>query len=442
MNEMVDRYKFETKLHGFGGFGKIIKGYDNDLQRDIAVKVLGDGDGILQHVDKERFRREARILAKLSHPHLPAIYDVVFDDGATSFLIIFQFVEGRNLRQILADEGRCQLSEVRTWFRQLASAIDYAHSLGVIHRDIKPENIIVTPDRQAAYLVDFGIALSAQDSTKLTEYGYAIGTLGYMSPEQAAGKEIDSRSDIYSLGVTLYEALAGKQIPVGDYEELSTVDQAIPPQVDELIQECLLPVERRVPSAKTFGVRLADAGRVTKSLAEILAHGRLHEIATAIESLDAEDFSRLPKGQRALILLKCDDVVTSGVDALRSAGISFLETLLRIGIHLPADDYRQIVKPAVDWAYEAESYGRAGNRALQDALEAAASVVRQEAHAVISEELLGFLVNIDLDGKPNWYLQALRNLINSLMANQACDAHVSELSSAMREINRMQRSRG
>lgn len=444
MSGMEHRYKFETKLHGFGGFGKIIKGYDNDLQRDIAIKVLGDdGKGILQRVvDKERFRREARILAKLSHPHLPAIYDVVFDNSDTSFLIIFQFVEGKNLRQILSDEGRCQLSEVRTWFRQLASAIDYAHSSSVIHRDIKPENIIITPDRQAAYLVDFGIALSAQDSTKLTMYGYAIGTAGYMSPEQAAGREIDYRTDIYSLGVTLYEALAGRPIPVGDYEELSTADESIPPQVDELIQECLLPVERRVPNAKTFGVRLADAGRVTKSLAEVLAHGRLHEVAAAIESLDAEDFSRLPKGQRALILLKCEDVVTSGVEALHSAGVSLLETLLRIGILLPQEGYRQIVCPAIKWAYEGESYGRPGNRALQGALEAAASVARQDAHTVIAEELLDFLKTVDLKDKPNWYLQVLRNLLQSLMANQACDAYVDGLCEAMRNINSIQRARG
>lgn len=441
MSEQLHRYQFDTRLHGFGGFGKIIKGFDNDLQRDIAVKLLSDDAGVLQHVDKERFRREARILAKLSHPHIPAIYDVTFDDETTGFLIIFQFVEGKNLRQLLADEGRCQLSEARVWFKQLASAIEYAHSVGVIHRDIKPENIIITPDRQAAYLVDFGIALSAQDATKLTEYGFAIGTPGYMSPEQIAGKEVDSRTDLYSLGVTLYEALAGKAIPVGDYEEISTVDESIPPQIDELIVECLAPVERRVPNAKIFGSRLADAGRVTKTLSEVLSHGRLHEVAAAIEALDADDFSRLPKGQRALVLLKCEDVVTSGVESLRSASISFLETLLRIGVHLPKDDYRQIVKPAIDWAYEQESYGRPGNKALQAALDAAATVARQDAHTVISEELLAFLKIHSLSDKPNWYLQVLRNLLNSLLANQSCDEHVSDLTLVMREVNQIQRGR-
>jgi len=438
----VQRYLFETKLHGFGGFGKVIKGHDNDLDRDIAVKVLADDKGVLQIVDRDRFRREARILAKLSHPNIPAIYDVVFDDDATNFLIVFQFIEGKNLRQILLEEGRCQLSDIRVWFHQIASAIDYAHSMGVIHRDIKPDNIIITPNRETAYLVDFGIALSAADSKKLTEQGYAIGTPGYMSPEQVAGKEVDHRTDLYSLGVTLYEALAGRAIPVGDYEELSVVDESIPPQVDELIQECLVLAERRIPSAKTFSSRLAGSLRITRPLSEILAHGRLHEVAAAIELLDADEFSRLPKGQRALVLLKCDDVVTSGIGSLRSAGISFLGTLLRIGLHLPKDDYRKIVGPAIDWAYEQESFGRQGNGTLQAALERAAEEARIDAHSVMAEEFLAFLTDKDLSAKPNWYLQVLRNFLNSLLANQACDQNVTELTAVMRNVNRIQRGRG
>lgn len=435
------RYQFDSRPHASGGFGKIIKGHDADLVRDIAIKVLSDEEGILPADNRERFRREARILAKLSHPNIPAIYDVVFDDDANTFLIIFQFVNGVNLRQILGSEGRCRLPEVRTWFHQLTSAIDYAHSMGVIHRDIKPENVIITPDRETAYLVDFGIALSAEDSKKLTELGYAIGTPGYMSPEQIAGKEVDLRTDLYSLGVTLYEALAGKAIPVGDYEELATVDESIPPQIDELIQECLVPAERRVPSAKAFSTRLAGSLRVTRPLSEILAHGRLHEVAAAIQRLDADDFSRLPKGQRALVLLKCEDVVGSGEDALRSAGISFLETLLRIGLHLPKDEYRKMVIPAIDWAYEQDSFGRQGNVALQAALERAAGEAQADAHTVLAEGVLKFLEDKDLGAKPNWYLQVLRNFLSSLLANQVCDQNVAELSTAMREINGVQRAR-
>ncbi|WP_243384846.1 serine/threonine-protein kinase [Geothrix alkalitolerans] len=436
-----ERYHFEAKPHGSGGFGKIIKGHDNDLERDIAIKVLSDEKGIFSASSIERFRREARILAKLSHPNIPAIYDVVLNDDAKNFLIIFQFVGGQNLRQIIDSEGKCRLPEVRVWFHQLASAIEYAHSMGVIHRDIKPENVIISQDRENACLVDFGIALSSEDSKKLTDYGYAIGTPGYMSPEQLAGKEIDSKTDLYSLGVTLYEALAGKAIPVGDYEELSTVDESIPPQIDELIQECLAPAERRVPSAKAFSTRLATSLRVTRSLSEVLAHGRLHEVAGAIEQLDADDFSRLPKGQRALILLKCEDVVDSGEESLRSAGISFLDTLLRIGIHLSKEDYRKIVKPSIDWAYEQSSFGRQGNSTLQLALERAAGDARPDSHSVLAEEFIQFIKDKKLESKPNWYLQVLRNFLNSLLANQICDTYVTELSGIMREVNRIQRAR-
>lgn len=436
------RYTIDTKPHGSGGFGKIIRGHDNDLDRDVAVKVLSGLKEGFTPADTERFRREARILAKLSHPNIPAIYDVVFDDADASFLIVFQFVEGHNLRQVLNNEGACQLSEVRNWFHQIASALEYAHSKEVIHRDVKPENIIITPDRETAYLVDFGIALSAEDSKKLTEYGYAIGTPGYMSPEQMAGKELDGRTDVYTLGVNLYEALAGKAIPVGDYEELSNTNESIPPQVDQLIQECLLPLERRVPSAKSFSIRLAGSLRITKPLSEILAHGRLHEVAAALEELDAEQFSRLPPGQQTLVLVKCDDIVTSNEENLKLAAARFLELLVSLGLLLSKDDYQGIVKPAIYWAFEQHFEGKQGNVPLQRALERAASEARENAHAVLSIEILSFLNSVQLEGKPNWYLQVLRNLLTTLMANQACLINIKELSGYLKEVNRIQRAKG
>lgn len=435
------RYLLESKTHGSGGFGKIIKGHDNDLDRDIAVKVLSDLKSALPPEDVDRFRREARILAKLSHPNIPAIYDVVFDDAEQNFLIIFQFVAGQNLRQLLASEGLCGLQEIRLWFHQIASALESAHSIGVIHRDIKPENIIITPDRETAYLVDFGIALTAEDSKKLTEYGYAIGTPGYMSPEQVAGKELDRRTDIYSLGVTIYESLAGHAISVGDYEELSTINEAIPPQIDELIKECLFPVERRIPSAKDFSIRLAGAVHETRTMSEILGHGRLHEVSGIIDALDADNFSRLPPGQKKLILLKCDDVVNSGEDSLKAAGVSFLETLLRIGIHLPKEDYRRIVAPSINWAYEQEFVGKSGNLRLQNAIEKAAMNARTDALDVISEELLKLTHLVNLESKPNWYLQVLRNLLSTILANQACHSLIDELATELEKINKIQRAR-
>jgi hypothetical protein len=116
--------------------------------------------------------------------------------------------------------------------------------------------------------------------------------------------------------------------------------------------------------------------------------------------------------------------------------------LLRIGLLLPRDDYRQIVRPAVDWAYEQDTYGRQGNWALQGALVSAAESAREDAHAVLTEELLAFLAEKNLLEKPNWYLQVLRNFLTSLMANPACDDRVAELGTVMRDVNRIQRPRG
>ena len=435
------RYEIEKKTHGAGGFGKIFRGHDNVLDRDVAVKELSGLGSTFLPAEVERFHREARILAKLFHPNIPAIYDVVTEDSKDSFQIIFQFIEGKNLRQLIGEEGKCQLNEVKNWFHQIASSLEYVHANGIVHRDIKPENIIITPDRETAYLVDFGIALSAEDSKKLTKTGFAIGTAGYMSPEHVAGEELDGRADIYALGVTLYEVLAGKTIPVGDYEELSNANESIPPQIDILIADCIQLKDRRISSAKDFSARLANSLRVTKPLSEILAHGRLHEVASAIESLDSDQFSSLPPGQRALVLLKCDDIVSSGEENLKPAAARFLELLVVLGLHITKDEYREVVKPAFYWAFDQSYSGKQGNAPLQNAIERASGDARVDAHTVITEELLQFLQNVKLEEKPNWYLQVLRNIISTLMASQVCAANISELAKFMRDVNRIQRAK-
>ena len=299
---ILPRFTLQEQPHGSGGFAKVIRGRDNILERDIAVKVLDPIATEFSESDQERFRREARILAKLSHPNIPAIYDVDLSPG--KFSLIFQFIEGMTLRQLIDKEGPTQIGEARIWFHQVAAALEHAHSLGVIHRDVKPDNIIVRPDRESAYLVDFGIAISAEEAKKLTKSGFVVGTPGYMSPEQQAGEELDPKTDVYSLAVTLYEGLAGHRIPIGDYEELSAVNETIPPQIDDLIRDCLMLRDRRVDSVKNFSDRLSGALRATRPLSEILAHGRLHELAAALQGLSPDEFIKLPEGQRELILVK------------------------------------------------------------------------------------------------------------------------------------------
>ena len=126
-NQDHERFTFDTTPHGEGGFGRVLKGRDNHLERDVAVKVLDRLVSSVEAPELERFRREARILAKLSHPNIPSIYDVQF--APPRFLIILEFVEGSNLKQVLAEEQKCQLGDCIRWFRQIASALDHAHSL-------------------------------------------------------------------------------------------------------------------------------------------------------------------------------------------------------------------------------------------------------------------------------------------------------------------------
>lgn len=433
------RFEFDPRPHGEGGFARVIRGRDNALERDIAVKILNPLATQFSEPEQERFRREARILARLSHPNIPSIYDVDFGPGR--FLIIFQFIEGLTLRRLLEEEGPADVPKVQIWFRQIASALDHAHGLGIVHRDVKPDNIIITPDRESAYLVDFGIALLAQEAKKLTDSGNWIGTPGYMSPEQQAGEKVDGRADIYSLGVTLYEVLAGRAIAQGQYQELSLLNEAIPPQIDELVRACLEAKERRLDSAKTFLSRLSTLLAPARPLSEVLAHGRLHEIALALGEFTAESFMRLPEGQRALILVKVDDIVESDDPNLQYAVAQFLELLITRGLLLEKESYSRIVAPAVKRGFEDEFEGRLGRRSLREALEAAANQARAEAHEVLREELVALLGRVDLTDKPDWYLHAMRGVLQALLANPACTKGSAELAEALRSVNRIQTGR-
>lgn len=435
----TERFSFETRPHGEGGFARVIRGRDNELERDIAVKVLNPLATQFSPPEQERFRREARILARLSHPNIPSVYDVDFGPGR--FVIISQFVEGTNLRGILDEEGPIDFDRVRNWFHQIASALDHAHSLGIVHRDVKPDNIIITPDREAAYLVDFGIALSRTEALKLTKSGAWIGTPGYMSPEQESGDLIDSRSDLYSLGVTLYEALSGKRIPQGLYEDLSLINQTIPPRIDDLVRACLEPRDRRIDSARAFGVQLASAFLANKPLSEVLAHGRLHEIALALQDMTADDFMKLPAGQRTLVLVQLDDVVESPEPNLQLAAAQFLELLLTRGILLEKESYRRIVGPAINRGFERDYGQYMGRRTLRDALQGAASLARVDAYSVVEEEFVAFMERAQLDGMPAYLLHECRGVLKALLANPACNHGAMNLAEFLRRVNKEQSER-
>lgn len=283
----MERYQLETGKQDSGGFGKVIKGYDNILQRDVAVKIL---DPVFKTFpdkeDQERFIKEGRILASLSHPNIPAIYDIIIND---EFKIIFEYIHGENLREKLKS-GPISLKRAKNYIVNIASALKYAHSRGVIHRDLKPENLVITEDNIICYLVDFGIALSREDTRRITKAGYIIGTPGYMSPEQESGEDIDYKTDIYSLGICLYEMLSGRIVPKGHYDRLSDTDDLIPKAIDDLILSCIKPKESRLHDLDRFVNNLITSLRPTASIADLLTKGTLHEIVQELATETADTF--------------------------------------------------------------------------------------------------------------------------------------------------------
>jgi len=178
----------------------------------------------------------------------------------------------------------------------------------------------------------------------------------------------------------------------------------------------------------------------SRPLSELLTHGQLHEIAFQVESLTAADVMNLPAGQRDLLLAKINDVVSSAKETLEFASERFLQLMLTRGIFLPKQDYKEIVVPAIVWAFEKKFVVRLGKESLRDALEEAAFDSRGDAHEVLMEEFIKFLKRADLEDKEGWYLHAIREVIQSLMANPACTESSPELKAAFR-VNRIQRSR-
>ena len=207
---VAGRYRLE-KLLGTGGMSSVFQAYDALLERTVALKILHahyshDADYV------ERFRREARAAAQLSHPNIVTVIDRGEHDGRQ--FIVFEHVPGETLKKLVAERGRLPVRQALEIALQVARALAFAHRRGLVHRDVKPQNVLMYDGGQAK-VTDFGIARSI-DVQGLTQTGTVLGTSDYIAPEQASGEPVDVQSDVYSLGVVLYELLTGEVPFSGD----------------------------------------------------------------------------------------------------------------------------------------------------------------------------------------------------------------------------------
>jgi serine/threonine protein kinase/outer membrane biosynthesis protein TonB len=277
----VGRYRIERFL-GAGAMGEVYLAEDPQIDRKLAIKtvrLVGRPSEIDER--KKRLLREARAAGRLLHPNIVTLFDAGEAEGL--LFLAFEFVEGTDLAARLeAGQPRLSLRDVMRVARQAADALDYAHNVGIVHRDIKPSNILL--DRAGRVKVaDFGIAKMAGQSTELTMAGSVMGSPQYLSPEQIRGEELDGRSDIFSLGVVLYELLSGKRPFDGDtittlvyqilHKDPPPVSElrAVPPRLEELLRRML---------AKDRDERVATAGEIARELSAI-------EVELADETLSA-----------------------------------------------------------------------------------------------------------------------------------------------------------
>lgn len=261
------RYEILREV-GRGSMGVVYEARDPRIDRVVALKVLRP-DRVSADTFVKRFLKEAKVIGRLSHPHIVTIYDVGEDQGTV--YIAMEFLEGSSFSQVIR-ERRLSIREIVDFGVQVAETLDYAHRKGVVHRDIKPSNIIVQQDGWTK-ITDFGIAhLDDASGTLQTQTGEIMGTPAYMSPEQVLGKPVDGRSDLFSLGVILYEVCTGVRPFGGEGKNLPTVfneiiqvappepdpAQGIPPELSGVIMRAL----RKEPSERfQTGKEMADALR-------------------------------------------------------------------------------------------------------------------------------------------------------------------------------------
>jgi serine/threonine-protein kinase len=292
------RYRLEARI-GSGGMSTVFRALDETLQRQVAVKLMNrevatDSDQL------ERFRREARAVAQLSHPHIVGVIDAGEDEGRP--YIVFEYVEGETLKDRIRRMGRLPITEAVAYAIEIARALGAAHARHIVHRDVKPQNVLID-EEGSAKVTDFGIARTL-DEEGLTADGRVLGTTDYVSPEQALGQRVTGQSDLYSLGVVLYEMLTGEVPFTGDNQVAVAMKH---------VREMLPDVQSRRPevsaalaavvdnaTAKRVEDRYANDAELIADLEDVLAietaraGSATGEVTSVLRTLPSRTQSRVP----------------------------------------------------------------------------------------------------------------------------------------------------
>lgn len=346
-NRLANRYEIVKEL-GRGGMGVVYLAHDPVLDRNVAIKVVMPNMVSAESV--ERFKREARVVAKMDHPSIVGVHDSGEHEGSLFF--VMPYVEGSNLRSVLRKES-LSLGDLIDVAVQIAEALEYSHSRGVVHRDIKPENLMVTHKEGEGIRVrvtDFGLAMAPMQE-RITKTATIVGTLAYMSPEQVAGKEIDARSDIYAFGTVLYECLVGEPPFSGEVQvllyriahEIPAPPRSLQLDIDEEIEDVVLRSLEKDPSKRPTGKEIVEI--LSSYRRKLLSSGRNRTMLPSSMTLSFQiprpatrpfvgrekEFAELQRRLNAAISGECQIVLVAGEAGIgKSRLVEELENLARV----------------------------------------------------------------------------------------------------------------
>jgi serine/threonine protein kinase len=318
-----DRYRLEARI-GAGGMSTVYRALDETLQRRVAIKLM-NAETVSDSDQLERFRREARAVAQLSHPHIVGVIDAGEDEGRP--YIVLEYVEGETLKERIRRQGQLPIPEAVAYAVEIARALGAAHARHIVHRDVKPQNVLID-EEGSAKVTDFGIARTREEEG-LTADGRVFGTTDYVSPEQALGQPVSGQSDLYSLGIVLYEMLTG-QVPFKGESQVAVamkhVRDALPdvqakrPDVSAALAKVI-----DTATAKRLEDRYGDDAELIADLEDALAIETARagnaggEVTAVLRTLSAGKRSRIPYSLRhrvvtaTLALIVIVGIVAAGI---------------------------------------------------------------------------------------------------------------------------------